>query len=337
MAARKNDILWTKEELDDWMELKTTTVVFMKEINGITVKNEEQHEIGQFKSKKGSTVSIQKNGKTKKVGYTDIMIAKLHKLLGDRQLSSNKPFKISSTNRETANITSYYRCPHKNSVGVSCLWSSFRPGADLKFSVSSSLCEACTGIMEAETIFNSDNDEPGSSKKFKVSTKKPVFASYINDSSTAKTKVAPVSTSDTSENSNVMINSLEKSLYDELQRSTGQLIFNWYNSLHSRNINLPIFDRMMSEIHTLGYNVQHSIVYTAEKMKIQTSKPLNEMLKQVKKIQKSNNSEEKQNEPEIDVPNPLNIKNSVVAQEKSENNSVIAPVVQSTKDKVYYC
>lgn len=298
MAARKKDIIWSKEELDDWMELKTITVVFMKEINGETIKNKEQHEIGNFKSKKGSTVSIQKGGKTRKVGYTSIMISKLHKLLGDRQLISFKPFLISSTNRKTANITSYYRCPHKNSVAVSCLWTSFRPGADLKFSVSWSNCEACTGIMEADSIFNSedDNDKPECSKQNKLATRKPVFASNCNDSSTEKIMRAAASTSVNLENPNIQINTIDRSLYNELQRTTGQLIFNWYNSLPSRSVNLPMFESMMNEIHTLGYNVQRSIIYTAEKMKQQTTEPLKEMLKTVKKIQSSTCSDEKQHE-----------------------------------------
>lgn len=78
MGTSKRCIFCEVEELNEWMEMADKEITMVLRNNeGLAVKKKETVSIGHFKSKRGGEVIVS-SGKTKKFGYSDLMLTKIN-------------------------------------------------------------------------------------------------------------------------------------------------------------------------------------------------------------------------------------------------------------------
>lgn len=295
MSVNKRFIEWTVEELETWMILVSKDIEFMTtDGDGKTFKKKETYEVGRFRSKRGGE-TIDKAGKQVKVGYTGLMQEKLGDLLGgDRGLHCKQPFEICGTNKEKATMKSYWRCGHKesNSIAISCLWSLFRPGKVLRFYVGEHNCKPC--ILQAAEIELYDKDSSVIPQTFDCSTvKRTLDKEQIPSSSLESTSNSVPSEGVTTQGNQSQINTSETmahELYSGIKYRVNQEIDNWYAAMPSRVGTGQTVNKMISTIHTLGFNGNQAIINCGEQLKLKYFKPIQDMSNEVLQTQQKFNA-----------------------------------------------
>lgn len=294
MSVNKRFIEWTVEELETWMILVSKDIEFMTtDGDGKTFKKKETYEVGRFRSKRGGE-TIDKAGKQVKVGYTGLMQEKLGDLLGgDRGLHCQQPFEICGTNKEKATMKSYWRCGHKesNSIAISCLWSLFRPGKVLRFHVGEHNCKPC--ILQAAEIVLYDKDSTVNQQTFDSSTVKRTLEKEKILPSSLESTLTSVLMEEKSEEETVQGNqshmntseTMALEIYSGIKYEVNQVIDDWYMAMPSRVGTGQSVNRMMSTIHTLGFNGNRAIVNCGEQLKLKYFKPIQDMSNEVLQTQ----------------------------------------------------
>lgn len=244
MGTSKRCIFWEVEELDEWMEMVDKEITMVRSNNeGLAVKEKETVSIGHFKSKRGGK-EIVSSLKTKKVGYSDLMLAKINECNGDeRKLTVHSPFNISGTNPEKATMRSYWTCPHKNLLSVHCPWLLFRLGKRLRFEVSEHDCKLCSIDVEKISIMPSSSGcKPSTSShppEFEVSN------NFVFPSVSAR---------------------LAFEFHNKLQKNFSFMLSDWYKSLPARVGYGQELRTMAAESFQFGVNINNMIVNAGNEM-----------------------------------------------------------------------